>query len=48
MKENKKIIPKHFKLKNDWIQKSNQNRMLELLSKQFKTKKSKSRNNENI
>jgi len=40
MKENKKIITKHFKLKNDWIQKSNQNRMLELLSKQFKNNKS--------
>jgi len=40
MKENKKIIPKHFNLNNDWIQKSNQNRMLDLLSKQFKTKKS--------
>jgi len=40
MKQKKKIIPKHFKLNNDWIQNSNQNRMLELLSKQFKNKKS--------
>jgi hypothetical protein len=40
MKQKKKIIPKHFNLNNDWIQNSNQNRMLELLSKQFKTKKS--------
>jgi hypothetical protein len=38
MKENKKIISKHFKINKDWIQKSNQNRMLELLSKQFKNK----------
>jgi hypothetical protein len=40
MKAKKEIINKHFKLKNDWIQNSNQNRMLELLNKQFKTKKS--------
>ena len=40
MKQKKKIILKHFNLKSDWIQKSNQNRMLELLSKQFKNKKS--------
>ena len=39
MKENKKIIPKHFNLNKDWIQKSNQNLALELLRKQFKTKK---------
>jgi hypothetical protein len=40
MKTKKEIINKHFKLKNDWIQKSNQNRILELLSKQFKNNKS--------
>lgn len=40
MKENKKIIPKHFKLNNDWIQKSNQNLVMDLLRKQFKNKKS--------
>ena len=40
MKQKKKIIPKHFNLNNDWIQKGNQNLMLELLSKQFKNKKS--------
>ena len=39
MKENKKIIPKHFNLNNDWIQKSNQNLVMDLLRKQFKTKK---------
>ena len=39
MKENKKIIPKHFKLNNDWIQKSNQNLVMDLLIKQFKTNK---------
>jgi hypothetical protein len=39
MKENKKIIPKHFKLNNDWIQKSNQNLVMDLLRKQFKTNK---------
>ena len=39
MKENKKIIPKHFKLNNDWIQKSNQNLVIDLLRKQFKTNK---------
>ena len=40
MKTKKPIINKHFNVKTDWIQKSNQNRMLELLSKQFKTKRS--------
>jgi len=40
MKTKKPIINKHFKLNNDWIQKGNQNLMLELLSKQFKNKKS--------
>lgn len=40
MKTKKEIINKHFNLKSDWIQNSNQNRMLELLSKQFKNKKS--------
>ena len=40
MKTKKEIINKHFNLKGDWIQKSYQNRMLDLLSKQFKTKKS--------
>ena len=39
MKENKKIIPKHFNLNNDWIQKSNQNLVMDLLKKQFKQKK---------
>ena len=40
MKTKKEIINKHFSLKGDWIQKNNQYRMLELLSKQFKNKKS--------
>ena len=40
MKTKKEIINKHFNVKSDWIQKGNQNRMLELLSKQFKNKKS--------
>lgn len=40
MKQKKKIIPKHFNLNNDWIQKSNQNLVMDLLRKQFKTKKS--------
>lgn len=39
MKENKKIIPKHFNVNNDWIQKSNQNLVMDLLRKQFKTNK---------
>jgi len=39
MKQKKKIIPKHFKLNNDWIQKSNQNLVMDLLRKQFKTNK---------
>lgn len=39
MKENKKIIPKHFNLNNDWIQKSNQNLVMDLLRKQFKKNK---------
>ena len=39
MKTKKEIINKHFNLKSDWIQKSNQYRMLDLLNKQFKTKK---------
>ena len=39
MKENKKIIPKHFKINNDWIQKSNQDLVMDLLRKQFKTNK---------
>ncbi len=39
MKTKKEIINKHFKIKGDWIQKSNQNLALELLRKQFKTKK---------
>ncbi len=40
MRENKKITPKHFKINEDWIQKSNQNLVMDLLRKQFKTKKS--------
>ena len=40
MKTKKPIINKHFNVKTDWIQKVNQNRMLELLSKQYKTKRS--------
>jgi hypothetical protein len=40
MNKKKEIINKHFKIKGDWIQKSNQNLALELLRKQFKTKKS--------
>ena len=39
MKTKKEIINKHFNLKSDWIQKSNPYRMLDLLNKQFKTKK---------
>jgi hypothetical protein len=41
MRENKKITPKHFKINEDWIQKSNQNLVMDLLRKQFKPNKSK-------
>ncbi len=29
MRENKKITPKHFKINEDWIQKSNQNLVID-------------------
>ena len=38
MNKKKETISKHFKIKGDWIQKSNQNLALELLRKQFKNK----------
>jgi len=41
MKTKKEIINKHFKINEDWIQKSNQNLVMDLLRKQFKTNKSK-------